>query len=1444
MKARQVPFDSDALRANIARTAQEVVIPDRYLPLVEAVQGYYGVRTPLTETLGEYFHTFRNADALIEGFQTTLLRNWTYYERSERRSELFGLLAELVLKLFDAHLSDAQFSLLLRQLLTWCAASLNGPHGDEYDEGLRLIGEDLARLLRRQPIPFLERDALLRDLVDKASGRPALAPIFFSLYRSVLAKSYRRVEERLGIPDWAAAQGPELTDASAVAERFAFLAKKHLSALIRETKAAADRELLSAERPTFSDILEHATDQVFHVENLEDRFAVCLYLLKDDTLGYRQNEVMADLLGVVKQMLRPEQHLDVERILSRLTTFFRDRDNQFLLMRFQCYEAIGVAIGEAGNVKAVDHFVEDVLSWKFQYPEIQGATDDWETVVNPFHLPKIRCWMHIIESNPALYERLAAALNVQLRLGGVYIADTDIFQRDVARFLNADIRPIYFVAKQLLRTLPVYFNEVGAEGELRSVSTEMDEVCKRHDTLMHFLRKQSHTESSNRLVAFSRTVLQYWMTLDPSGLEPFLSANTLAAVQAEAEWARGPHELLLLMQKQLAASEGAAPVAESAAAARSRADGRSGRTRAAGDGDGPAAHAIEQPPQTERTQSFLDKLLALAPAALETQLANLDTGDGPSEDADTACESSGATNRRRVSLMVRIHQLLAHKYSLSADNLGEAVDGHLRLEARFRQRFQHALSFWQADPNPVTRDRLLDAALAVLEALKTIVLCPDPSTSTENLYQKRHIAAGIPSIYGNYAEPKFDALGLSFRVENLVGRLFEDLVAEGTELYVTRDSLRRMCTTIRRFERALAVDGVDSRAVAANLNMLEASFSSHNFTFHQYQNVFQFLVNSVTEVSTTAILSHDQVLHTVLIHDTRQCEARRMSVDAVAEMVLREVLVSALGMQALDRYAGAALRQISTLNGHLSSQALTRMMNYDPERLVSPIHEPKPSTDDQMTLGFKGLGLKQMALYGHRVPQGFVLTTELFGALPAMSYRPLHDDTILRIRRAAADLERQTGRRLGDHRRPLLLSIRSGAAISLPGLMTTFVNVGLNDELAEALSKEPGFEWAAWDAYRRFLQSWAMSSGVDRDFFDAIMSEFKNRYGVARKLEFAPEHMREMAFAYKDRAREGGVVFVNDPFGQVVSCIFKVLDSWDSPHTRLYRQYIGVAEEWGTAVVVQRMVFGNLSRESGSGVTFTHNPLEPYSRQVRLFGDFAPRTQGEDLVGGLVFPLPISEAQRLGSPRYRGIEHSLERDYPGVYQELLTVARDLVGEREFDPQEIEFTFESPNARDFYVLQKRAVVQDQAKHAPYFDTSAPAYGTPVAVGMGVAGGAYSGRVAVNAEQIDKLLAEAPEENIVLLRPDTVPEDIAIITRVDGLLTARGGATSHAAVTAKRLGKTAVVDCMDLEVIEHQGTARLAGKELRAGDWLSIDGRTGNIFVDRIPTLAQPALTDSQ
>ena len=546
-------------------------------------------------------------------------------------------------------------------------------------------------------------------------------------------------------------------------------------------EAAPDDDLLGADLPALLRRCSgEAIDALFRVENLEDRFAVCLFFLKDETLGYRQKEVMVDLLGVVKQMMQPDRHADVDPHPRRLTAFFRDRDNEFLLMRFACYEAIGVAIGEAGNVKAADHLIEDILYWKFQYPDIRGATDEWETVVNPYHLPKIRCWMHIIESNPALFERLAAALNVQLKLGGVFIADTDLFQRDVTRFLNADIRPIYFVAKQLLRTLPVYFNEVGAEGELRAVSTQIDEICGRRDTLMHFLRKQVHAESSNRLVAFSRAVLEYWLTLDRRGSSPTSRPTRWRRSATSGSGRRGRTTSLVALQP--ACRRGRAP------------------TRP------------------------LDGLLALAPDELDEAALAASAGDGDGRERPARpAGPAGAPPRRAHG---------AHAPAARAQVLAVGRRGGRgrrppprRSTAARGTASSRALARWQARPRRRTRDALLDAALTVLEQLKAIVLGHggvdgDREHLPEAPHRRRHPLHLRQLQRAQVRRPR--ALVPRREPRRPPARR---LVAEGIELYVTRDSLRRMATALRRFERALAADGVDSRALDANLDMLESSFA-------------------------------------------------------------------------------------------------------------------------------------------------------------------------------------------------------------------------------------------------------------------------------------------------------------------------------------------------------------------------------------------------------------------------------------------------------------------------------------------------------------------------------------------------------------------------------------------------------------------------------------------
>ena len=740
-----------------------------------------------------------------------------------------------------------------------------------------------------------------------------------------------------------------------------------------------------------------------------------------------------------------------------------------------------------------------------------------------------------------------------------------------------------------------------------------------------------------------------------------------------------------------------------------------------------------------------------------------------------------------------------------------------------------------------TRLPLLDAALDVLEELKEIAFAPGESSATETIYHKRHIAAGIPSLYGSYSEPKFDALGLSFRVESLVDQLLESIVNEEHLPHFTRADRRRVAAVLHRFGRALAVGGVHSQDLSATIDLLAASAKHPSFSFRQCQNILQFLVQGVSELSRLSVLSHDHALRTILDHDTRACDARGLGADAVAEMVLRDILVSALGLQTLDRFVGAALRRVNDLGAQLPPDDLTRMAQYDPDRLVSWIHERDERTDDRLTLGGKALGLKHLVAYGYQVPEGFILTTELFSALPALAHQPLYDATVAIVRQALGRLEDMTGLCLGDPDRPLILSIRSGAAISMPGLMDTFINVGLNDELTQAMAAVPGLAWSAWDSYRRFLQGWAMSAGIARDVFDELMLSFKDRYRVSQKLDFTAPQMQKLALGYKALAREMGVVFLEDPFSQVMACVRKVLDSWEAPTARFYRSYTGVAEEWGTAVIIQRMVFGNRGRTSGAGVTFTRKPQETESRQVRLYGDFAVGSQGEDLVGGLVYPLPISEAQRLGSPAHSRLESSLERDFPDVYARLLAVATDLVEQREYDPQEIEFTFESPDGDDLYLLQKRPMAYNTgpADRLVFDMRGCDSCELPLAVGVGVAGGARAGRVAIDEGQIDRLLEEDPDGPVVLLRPDTVPEDLTMIARATAILTARGGSTSHAAVTAKRLGKTAVVDCRALEVNEREGWARLAGREVRAGDWISLDGRTGHIYLGRLPTMPAPA-----
>jgi pyruvate,orthophosphate dikinase len=317
---------------------------------------------------------------------------------------------------------------------------------------------------------------------------------------------------------------------------------------------------------------------------------------------------------------------------------------------------------------------------------------------------------------------------------------------------------------------------------------------------------------------------------------------------------------------------------------------------------------------------------------------------------------------------------------------------------------------------------------------------------------------------------------------------------------------------------------------------------------------------------------------------------------------------------------------------------------------------------------------------------------------------------------------------------------------------------------------------------------------------------------------------------YRRIAAEAGITIHSDPVEQLMQAILLVLGSWDGQPAQIYRRQLDLADGWGTAVIVQAMVFGNMNADAGSGVAFTRDPRSS-STGIGLFGDFTIRSQGEDVVAGLVHPHPVSEKQRLVYAP--DAETSLENRFPEIYAALHDIAHRLLNEHGYEHQEIEFTFESADPEDLHLLQIRPMRLLRHGDVDVFSDPGAMAGSLLSNGIGVSGGAMTGVVAFTATDIRTARERDPARKVVLVRPDTVPEDIHLVTASDGLLTARGGFTSHAAVTAKRLGKCCIVNCTELVVSESEDVAHIGPSAVHAGDLISIDGLSGRVYAGEHP-----------
>ena len=1408
-RSQQTPLpESEALVRNLEETATQVVIEAELFLLLDIFKAYKGIHTTLEDLLYEVCHDFRNWPILIPQLRSFTLKNSSHLTRHDQGPEGFALFNALFFKAID---ESAKNKTLLSQIteaqIGWVEKMVEC--------------FDLQDLMRFQPVLndfFLKTTSLEREaphaLMCIVQGRHPVKKVaamlielagektqafdfqpLAELLRVIFRKNYRYwlheddpmhwFMDRCGVLCSDFRSGAIFSAISHESIRSHLdqldgidLARDPFSGLttLMGLPAHVDIVRLYKEIPDQLATIDDTLDTSKHKHKLSlDRFAenrklLFLFRIMDtEGLYLIHEETLREINRSLVQLVRQQSFEEIEGFL--LTTFQLLQANvrKYPHTSLQCVQVLGGEIFDQSKPQLVETFLWEVVRFGFQYANVMGVDEDWQPITNPAHLANIRVWLHLIMREPKWCSTLLSALIINIKLTGTCVKDTDLFQRDITELLNHSIGPIYNLTKQFAKLMPVFFNEIGAEGELRDVSTELDELHNRQDRLIHFLRKQSHVESSNLIVDFIEAIFLFWITLEKERLEPFLPSEVYEEIDTTGPFVDEQHRLAGRIRDQL----GFRTMQDILAW------------------------------ENEARQGFLDQQVDIVPV-----------------------------ERIRFGLLVQMYKLLHQKYNLGFQELRS------ELQEAAREGFPGMEPLLEKLEQCNT-EGCLKALLKALEELKKNILSEERFEAKENIYYKRHIAVDIPSVYGRYRELKFDSLSLTFRLENLANHYLEKLPESVNLSFITQATFYRIVKCLKLYIKALNIDGITSRRFDTSLALLKSSLKIRRFSYTQYLDIFRGLSEGVKDIIYAFYTNVHQNNLSIIIpqieeknlltkyrsHVRDVSETNRMHM--LSEAFLRDLIASTFGLQHLDNFILRIIQTLERQKDVLKKKKLDLLMTYNPEKAISVLYKSNPYTRDLIHLGNKGYNLTVLAMDKYQVPPGFIITTEVFRCWQVVNgFKKARYEFMSRVRKALNVIEEVTGKKFGDPEYPLLLSVRSGAAVSMPGMMSTIHNVGLSEDLIAECLKMGGNEFLAWDNYRRFLQSWAMTFGMKRDDFQMLMDQAKKKYRVRMKSEFAPGEMKELSLAYRQLIRSQGLGVPDDPWLQLVGALKKVLGSWKTDKANDYRKIMDLSDSWGTAVTVQEMVFGNRSKDAGSGVFFTAHPYRKVHR-VALWGDYAYGDQGEDIVSGLVISSAISveQAKRDG----RKVTDTLEKRFPAIYNRLLEISRELVYEKLWNPQEIEFTFEGPEPEDLFLLQTRDMITIKKKERPDVFIKTKKLKTAfLGRGVGVSGSALAGRAVFSRKNIAELRKTDPETPLILIRQDTVPEDIVDIDRVNGLLTARGGQTSHAAVVAVRLEKTCVVGCKDLKVYEAKEYCRIKGTRINFGDPISIDGHHGSFL----------------
>ena len=1386
-------IQSKALEVNIARYSVDVTIDEKYFVLQEVMSKYYGIMEGLNIFLKELSHPYRNWQFIVQEARVYSLDYFYLLKSHPKGPEAAKLFVDIFLLVIDSESrievrADAadNFLLFIQKVIKESEDDFKRfkPILDNaFDRIRNYTGDDFFLFVKSFYQIRKLAQALLKYSTEKIEDYESINRLLIKYYDHIYDYWLNEKDPW----EWFEVEADKIDRPEKLKDLFKNISHVQVDQYkielekIASSKAMTSEDILKIliELPDYNQFVEayrrlpqNLLDEGPNIRLGNHWKLIFLFnIMNISGLSQIHEEALRDINRTLSWLIAHDSNLNIGKLIHKTFSMLKPRAREYPATTLNCILNMGKGVYKTDDSDLVKFFIEYVIDLGFQSPGIGGVGNDWQIKVNPAHILNIRTWLELIELNPMWSTRLLSCMIIHLSICGVFIKDIDLFPRDVTKLLNSRIGPVYNLMKQLCRLFPVYFNDIGAEGKLRDISTKIDEISGRKDLLIHFLRKQSHVESSNRIIDFMKSVFKFWETKEKGILEAFVPPDIYMEIDSEGPYIDGVHKVII---------------------------------------------------------SFKEKGIYLPEGLLTLQ-------DDEITSILKGVKDVSKQDLERVELAITLYKLLDQKYNLNFIEIG------------------NYLAQLQADAFPdlsKLHDALKESDLSAkiyklldyLEELKKIILSEQTFEIKEDIYKKRHITIDIPSMYGSYRERKFDSLGLAFRIKSLVNVLFEELVANTDLSLITKATFYQIYSRLSLFFKALQLDGIPSVEIERQLDMLAQSLEARELTFTQYLDIFKGFALAVSNIindyfnnihgeNLNQILSQipmEEILPKYLPrHGTIDYEKIK---HRVSEIFFRDRIAFSLGLQQLDVLLSRILNTLFQQANKLPADKLHHLLLYDPKRAMTSMDKIPRLVSGIIHLGSKGLNLVKMKNFGMPVPPGFIITTEAFRCREIIdSYSPAKQNFKDQILRQISNIENKRGKIFGDPMNPLLLSVRSGSAISQPGMMDTFLNVGMNEEIAMGIEYHTGNSWFAWDSYRRFLQCYGMASGLERDDFDAIISELKRRSGVQFKREMSGLQMRKVAMTYKSMITDSGIDIIDDPFEQLYFTIKKVFSSWEGPKARTYRKIMGISDDWGTAATVQEMVFGNISQESGTGVFFTHNPRWSED-SLRLWGDFTIGNQGEDVASGLVNTLPISIIQQ--DIEMRETDITLESHFPEIYKALKNLANELIYTKGWGPQEMEFTFESPRAEDLYLMQSRDMTIRERKKVLTFDLDDITKNRLLGHGVGVSGGAMSGRIVFDLKEIDHWKREEPETSLILVRGDTVPDDIREIYAADGLLTARGGVTSHAAVVAYRLGKTCIVGCGNLVCNEKEKNCRFDNLEFRSGDYLSIDGREGSVYQDLI------------